>query len=60
MKQTKGTKKDDQLGMVCQDIGFLCHCIGFAEEGALKQQKKGLMQKLLTGKLRVNLPNGGA
>ena len=27
---------------------------------ALKTQKMGLMQKLLTGQVRVNLPNGGA
>ena len=27
---------------------------------ALKQQKKGLMQKLLTGEVRVKLPNGRA
>jgi type I restriction enzyme S subunit len=27
---------------------------------ALKQQKKGLMQKLLTGQVRVKLPEGGA
>jgi type I restriction enzyme S subunit len=26
---------------------------------ALKQQKKGLMQKLLTGEVRVKLPKGG-
>lgn len=45
----------DALGVADRDI-----CLLRQQLDALKQQKKGLMQKLLTGEVRVKLPEGWA